>query len=150
MADPDCLACQANRRELELSPWPPLIETEHWIVWHADRTSIPGWLVVSAAAHRGALHELSLPEFVQLAELLPRLTAALHAELGTEKEYVAMFAEAPGFQHVHFHVVPRSREWSPELTGPKVFRALGPDVDEPVSDGEVRHVLQRLGSTLGT
>jgi diadenosine tetraphosphate (Ap4A) HIT family hydrolase len=150
MASPSCLACKANRRELELSSWPPLVETEHWIVWHADRTSIAGWLVVSAARHRRALHDLSLAEFTELGELLSRLTAALHAVLGSAKEYVAMFAEAPGFEHVHFHVVPRSAEWPQQLTGPEVFRALGPDVREPASDTEVRQVLEELRSALGT
>jgi diadenosine tetraphosphate (Ap4A) HIT family hydrolase len=150
MVSPSCLACRANRRELELSPWSPLVETEHWIVWHADRTSIPGWLVVSAARHRRALHDLSLAEFAELGELLPRLTAALHAVLGSEKEYVAMFAEAAGFEHVHFHVVPRSADWPQELRGPEVFRALGPDMYRPASDAEVGQVLEELRSALGT
>lgn len=30
---------------------------------------------------------------------------------GSSKTYVALFAEAEGFAHVHFHVVPRSPSW---------------------------------------
>jgi diadenosine tetraphosphate (Ap4A) HIT family hydrolase len=41
--------------------------------------------------------------------------------------YVALFAEAEGFEHVHFHVVPRSPDMDPGLRGPRLFGHLGGD-----------------------
>ena len=48
----------------------------------------------------------------------------MRAVLGCSKTYVALFAEAEGFEHVHFHVVPRSLDLDPGLRGPRVFGRL--------------------------
>ncbi|HLK46239.1 MAG TPA: hypothetical protein VKT18_09620, partial [Acidimicrobiales bacterium] len=51
-------------------------------------------------------------------------TAALREVVGCEKTYVLLLAESEGFQHVHFHVVPRHADLDPDLRGPRIFGLL--------------------------
>jgi diadenosine tetraphosphate (Ap4A) HIT family hydrolase len=46
---------------------------------------------------------------------------------GVAADSRSLFAEADGFEHVHFHVVPRSPAMDPALRGPRVFGHLGGD-----------------------
>ena len=77
--------------------------------------------------HVTALDQLTAEEAADLGPLLCALTAALREVLGCPKTYVALFAEAEGFAHVHFHVLPRQPDLAPELRGPRVFGLLGGD-----------------------
>jgi diadenosine tetraphosphate (Ap4A) HIT family hydrolase len=43
---------------------------------------------------------------------------------GCTKTYVVQFAEAEGFAHVHFHIVPRMADLRPEHRGPGIFELL--------------------------
>jgi diadenosine tetraphosphate (Ap4A) HIT family hydrolase len=43
------------------------------------------------------------------------------------KTYVILLAEAEGYSHVHFHIVPRMREFTDEQRGPNVFIFLSDD-----------------------
>ena len=69
--------------------------------------------------------ELSHAEAAALLPLLRAVTAALREATGCAKTYVALFAEAEGFGHVHFHVVPRPAGLDPQLRGPRIFALLG-------------------------
>ena len=66
-----------------------------------------GWLVVLPRRHLLALDELTPAEAADLGPLLRTVTSALRAVTDCEKTYVALFAEAEGFGHVQFHVLPR-------------------------------------------
>jgi len=57
-----------------------------------------------------------------------RLSRALHAVTGCVKTYVAQFAEGQGFEHVHFHVVPRMVDLPDGAKGPLSPSVLGEDV----------------------
>ncbi len=72
-----------------------------------------------------ALSDLSTEEAAELGPLLHDLSTALTAELGCVKTYVMQFAEAEGFSHVHFHVVPRMPDLDDERRGPGIFAHLG-------------------------
>lgn len=80
-------------------------------------------------------HVLSLDQFDdveadELGPLLRGVTAALVATTGCVKTYVLLLAEAEGFQHVHFHVVPRGKDLPDAFRGPRIFGLLGnPDLD---------------------
>lgn len=60
------------------------------------------------------------------------------------------FAEGEGFDHVHFHVVPRTDAWPDNLQGARVFnglgkkdfRPLGPDVTGPIAEA-IKAILQK-------
>jgi diadenosine tetraphosphate (Ap4A) HIT family hydrolase len=117
-------------------------------VAHAFGTALPGWLVVVPRRHVTSLDELTPEEAADLGPLLSRVTAAMRSVLGCEKSYVALFAEAEGFAHVHFHVVPRQADLPADLRGPRIFGLLGGDaarhVPEPVRD----EIATRLGDAL--
>jgi hypothetical protein len=71
--------------------------------------------------------ELTDAEASSLGNWQVRLSRALQTVLGCQKTYVAQFAEAEGFAHVHFHIVPRPVDLSSDLWGPRIFRLLGAD-----------------------
>ena len=73
----------------------------------------PAWHVI-------ALDELSPAEAAALGPVLRAVTSALREVTGCAKTYVALFAEAEGFGHVHFHVVPRHADLDPQLRGPRI------------------------------
>ena len=76
-----------------------------------------------------------------LGPLLRSLTSALRTVTGCAKTYVALFAEAEGYAHVHFHVVPRMPDFTDEQRGPKSLHAfLGAQGDDAVSDGEMDRI----------
>jgi diadenosine tetraphosphate (Ap4A) HIT family hydrolase len=135
--EPDCLSCRNNARR-DLPPRERVHEGPRWRVAHAFGTSLPGWLVVLPRRHVTALDELTAEEAADLGPLLRAVTAALRDVTGCSKTYVALFAEAEGHQHVHFHVIPRQPDLDPDLRGPRVFGLLGADpaseVPEPVRD----------------
>lgn len=83
-----------------------------------------GWLVIVLRRHAVALHELTGEEFRELGSVLEMTVRALHAALGTAKEYAACYAEARGFEHIHFHVVPRAHDMPEELLGAGSFELL--------------------------
>ena len=144
----DCFSCVNNARD-DLPRREQVHLTPCWRVAHALGTSVPGWLVVVSCRHLTSLDELTAAEAAELGPLLRDLTAALRDVVGCEKTYVALFAEAEGFQHVHFHVIPRAAGAGPEILGPQIFSLLAGDpagyVSEEVMDAvaaEVARVLE--------
>jgi diadenosine tetraphosphate (Ap4A) HIT family hydrolase len=130
--DPDCYSCRNDPRAADLPPRERIAFDEHWRVAHATGTALPGWLVLVPRRHVTAIAELTGAEAAGLGAWQVRLSRALHAVTGCEKTYVAQFAEAAGFGHVHFHIVPRSPDLPSELRGPRVFQALGRGEEEAV------------------
>lgn len=84
-----------------------------------------------------------------LGPLLRSLTAALRTVTGCSKTYVALFAEAEGYSHVHFHVVPRMADFTDDQRGPKSLHAfLGAQGDEAVPDGEMDRLALELRAAM--
>jgi diadenosine tetraphosphate (Ap4A) HIT family hydrolase len=81
-----------------------------------------------------AVHELTDEEAAGLGSWQVRLSRALREATGCTKTYVVQFAEAPGFSHVHFHVVPRPPGLPAEFRGPAVFGLLRRPEAERVTD----------------
>ncbi|MGH3390138.1 MAG: HIT family protein [Actinomadura sp.] len=128
-----CLSCEQNARINKLPPRDRIAVDPHWRVAHAFGTTVPGWLVLLPRRHVTAIAELTDAEAAVLGEWQVRLSRALYAVTGCAKTYVAQFAEAEGFAHVHFHVIPRMRNAPEELCGPKVFSLLGRPEAEGIS-----------------
>ncbi len=124
-----CYSCESLRGERHISPAERIYDGRYWIVDHAWPTALVGWVVLVLRRHAAALHELTADEFAEMGALLARTTRALHAETVCAKEYLACFAEAEHFQHVHIHVVPRASDLSHELHGPRSFALLNPTDD---------------------
>jgi diadenosine tetraphosphate (Ap4A) HIT family hydrolase len=131
-----CLVCEHNGRMDTLPPRENVAFDEHWRVAHAFGTGTPGWLVLMPRRHVTAVAELTDAEAAALGPWQVRLSRALHAVTGCGKTYIAQFAEAEGFSHVHFHIVPRADDLPDDLRGPRVFALLGRAPEEDL--GEAR------------
>lgn len=144
-----CLTCEGTQAA-HLTPREAIVWTDHWRVAHAFDSSLPGWLVVVPTRHVTALDELSSDEMVELGPLLRDLTAALRLVVGSHKTYVMLLAEAAGFAHVHFHVVPRMPNQPHERRGPRVFAYLGQPDGIRVTDNEMDQLAEQLRDSLPT
>jgi diadenosine tetraphosphate (Ap4A) HIT family hydrolase len=132
--------CYACAHEAEFDVLPPrerIAHDAHWRVVHANGTALPGWLVLVPRRHVTSVAELTDEEAAALGTWQVRMSRALGAVTGCTKTYVVQFAEAEGFAHVHFHLVPRAADLPPELRGPGIFRLLGrSDADEDTVTAE--------------
>ena len=130
---PDAAArCRACPRLAALDPPPRerIAATQRWSLAHAFNANLEGWLVLLPLRHVVAIDELDEDEAAELGPLLRGASAALRAVVGCDKTYVLQLAESEGFQHVHFHVVPRGRDLPDAYVGPSVFGLLGnPSLD---------------------
>jgi diadenosine tetraphosphate (Ap4A) HIT family hydrolase len=148
MADEDaCVSCGHNERP-DLPPRERIYVGPGWRVAHAFGTALPGWLVLLPRRHVTALDELTAAEAEELGPLLQAVTGALREVTGCDKTYVALFAEAEGFAHVHFHVIPRHGDLDLELRGPRVFGLLGADPARSVPDAVMDEIALRIAASL--
>jgi diadenosine tetraphosphate (Ap4A) HIT family hydrolase len=145
--DSDCLSC-ANSARSDLPPRERVYVGPRWRVAHAFGTALAGWLVVMPRRHVLALDELTAAEAADLGPLLREITSALRQVTGCEKTYVALFAEAEGFGHLHFHVMPRHADMDPALRGPRVFGLLGGDPARHVSDSDIDQIALSVAAAL--
>ena len=128
-----CLSCQAIAGEISLTNAPRLYDGEHWVLEHVHPANLLGWVVIVLRRHAAALHELTDEESRDLGVILPSAVRSLHTCLDIEKEYVAQFADAPRFNHVHFHLFPKPMNEFPGKKGMDLFReCVGPRVANPL------------------
>jgi diadenosine tetraphosphate (Ap4A) HIT family hydrolase len=118
---------------------------EAWRVALAFNSSLEGWAVVIPTRHIESLDELSDGESASLGVLLRDLSRALKTVTGCQKTYVMLLAEMPGFNHVHFHVVPRMADLPSDRTGTAIFAYLQED---PLSDEARDEIAVRIRSEL--
>ena len=140
----ECLSCLGLKGTPRISPGPPIYIGQYWQVEHAYPSKLIGWLVIALRRHAIALHELSSEEFQEFGVILERTVRVLHAALGPAKEYVACYAEARGFEHIHFHVVPRAYDLSEDLLGADSFELLRVDRSNAADPREVRAFCESL------
>jgi diadenosine tetraphosphate (Ap4A) HIT family hydrolase len=143
-----CLTCAAGEGRVQLSLVPSLAVTEHWRVEQGHPTRVRGWVVIVLRRHAPALHDLHADEWADLTRVLAAVCDAHRDVVGAAKEYVLQFAEAPGHQHVQFHVVPRLPEWPAELSGQRVMEGLGPRVEDPLTLEEAGPTLEAIREQL--
>ncbi len=105
-------------------------------------------MIVLPRRHVVTLDELTADEAADLGPLLSDLTSALRAVLQCDKTYVALFAEAEGFHHLHFHVIPRKHDMDPEFRGPRVFALLGGDPAAHVPKDVMDQIANSLAGAL--
>ncbi|MCX5558488.1 HIT family protein [Streptomyces sp. NBC_00038] len=145
MTAPDCYVCAKEARFHELPPRECVAFDEHWRVAHVFDTALPGWLVLLPRRHVTAVHELTDAEAAALGAWQVRLSRALRGVTGCVKTYVVQFAEAEGFAHVHFHIVPRMANLPEGQRGPGVFELLrGPEHERVPADqaDQLAHALR--------
>lgn len=137
-----CATCRSVSGVAPISPGERISESPAWVLEHAYPTSLRGWLVIVLRRHAEALHDLTPDELGELGELLRVASAGLRAETGCLKEYVLCLAEAPGFQHLHFHIVPRAHDLPEEQVAAKILIHLKPEV--PLEPGVVVETCRSL------
>ena len=120
----ECWTCKSNTGEKRISPGPTIYEGKYWLVEHAYPVKTIGWLVIVLKRHAEALHELTLEEFTELAQIQAKAIQILHEELHPEKEYLSCYAEMDHFRHIHFHVFAKPADLPDELKGGKSFALL--------------------------
>jgi diadenosine tetraphosphate (Ap4A) HIT family hydrolase len=116
-----------------------------WRVALAFNSSLEGWSVIIPTRHIESLDELTDEESASLGVLLRDLTRALKTVTGCQKTYVMLLAEQAGFNHVHFHVVPRMDDLPSERTGSAIFAYLKED---PLSDDDRDEIALRIRTEL--
>jgi diadenosine tetraphosphate (Ap4A) HIT family hydrolase len=128
--------CRSCERLVMPSPPPRdrIAVTDGWTIAHAFDANLEGWLVVLPTRHVEALDELTVAEADELGGLLRASTEALRSVCGCSKTYVLLLAEAEGFPHVHFHVVPRSSDLDEQFRGARIFGLLANPSMPLVSD----------------
>jgi diadenosine tetraphosphate (Ap4A) HIT family hydrolase len=105
-----------------------------------------GWLVIVLRRHAEALHDLVADEWAEFGELQRRTVQVLAAETGCAKEYLALFAEKPGFRHLHQHVVAVPAALPDDLRGTKIFARINPAPADVVPPAEMAAFCARLVS----
>lgn len=133
----ECLSCKSLSGEQPIATIPRIFEGNFWAIEHAYPVSLKGWLVIVLKRHAEALHELAAEEFAELAQLQAKASQALFRYTSCTKEYLACFAEKPGFNHVHIHVVARAGDLAPDLLGPRIFSHLAVNPETAVPEPEL-------------
>ena len=143
-AGDQCLTCPSNSGERRISPGETVHKGRFWVVEHAYPSGLLGWLVIVLRRHAEALHELTTAEMDELATVQRAVVEAIHAETECEKEYLMCLSEAPGFRHLHIHVVPRDPDLRSDRRGRAVFGFLRPTDEELVSEATVAAFCDRM------
>lgn len=140
----NCFVCDNNDRFEALPARERIAADTYWRVAHAVDTALPGWLVLVPRRHVTAVADLTDPEAAGLGTWQVRLSRALRAVTGCVKTYVVQFAEKQGFDHVHFHLVPRMSDLADDRRGPRVFQYLDPPHDQRVDAERIEHLAHAL------
>ncbi len=146
---PDCYTCARDAQADQALPWEHVASDSLWRVAHAFNSALPGWLVLLPRRHVTAIADLTDDEARSLGSWQVRLSRALHEVLSCPKTYVAQFAEAEGFSHVHFHIVPRPPDLPRELRGPRIFQLLGATDRQQVGEDQMTQIAAALAARLG-
>lgn len=146
--DPKCNTCLSIQGIIPLFPESKMYDGKYWIVEHAYPVLIRGWIVIILKRHVQALHELTAEEFQELAILQGKIAKVLNTELNSSKEYSVCFAEGPGFNHIHFHMISRTQEISEELRGDKIFAMLKTDVEQSLTKEQILPLCEKIRAEL--
>jgi diadenosine tetraphosphate (Ap4A) HIT family hydrolase len=143
-----CYCCDRNAMLSDLPPRDAMIVEAGWRAAHTFGTPIIGRLVLLPLRHVESLQDLSSTEAVALGSLLQRLSQALVRVTGCSKAWVMFLAEAPGFAHVHFHIVPRPAEYAFEPGGATVLDFLRSIQGAPLTESRMDEVALQIREAL--
>jgi len=140
-----CYSCGKNAADpTSLPPREAIYDDGHWRVAHAFGSALPGWLVVVSCRHLTSLSQLTPDEATALGPLLQRLSIAVESVTSAIKCYVVFLAEAPGFEHLHVHIIPRAPHMPPDRTGIEALKYLAQPEGEWVSPEEMDRVSEDI------
>ena len=145
----DCYTCRMNAiLPADLPPRECVLDDGRWRVAHAIGSGLLGWMVIVPHRHMTSLSEMTPDEADALGPLMQRLSTALEVVTGAMKCYVVFLAEAPGFQHVHLHVIPRLVDAPPERVGIGAMQYLAEPNSEWVSHDEMDSISTKIREKL--
>ena len=148
---PACFNCDQDTQVGGLPIRDRIYLGAHWRIAHAW-SALPGWLVLISRRHLLSMGDLTIEEAADLGQLLRAASAALSAVVGCAKTYVVMYAEVPGFEHLHVHLVPRMPDLEAQYRGGGVFDFLKrPESEWVTADERDRlgtEIAQVIGATL--
>jgi len=142
-----CAVCDLNACAGELPLRERLYLDEHWRVSHGW-SSLPGWLCIAPREHVERFAELDPAAAASLGPLLRAASLALERVVRCEKTYVILFAEKPGFHHLHVHVVPRMASFDESQRGPGAFQFLNAPESEWVREAERERLAREIGAAI--
>jgi diadenosine tetraphosphate (Ap4A) HIT family hydrolase len=148
-----CRSCRIVRGIEPGGPGGRIYDDGIWTVEHAlEPIPLVGWLVMVPHRHIESVADLNEREAELVGVVLQRTVETLMGILQPEKVYLSMFAEKPGFHHVHIHVIPRFHETPLEYRGPGAFRYMADAAQTGKNNGDIaaaerlvhhlRHALQ--------
>ena len=144
-----CLSCVQNAEDTDnRRPENWIASDEHWRVGHAFGAAVAGWLVLVPRRHVVTIAASTDEEAAALGTWQVRLSRALHAVTACAKTYACSSPNAPGFEHVHFHIVPRADGLPEQFQGPRVFALIGKPDQPAVASAEVTRVSAALHAHL--
>lgn len=143
-----CYTCSNNDRFDTLPPRERVAADAHWRVAHAFDSTLPGWLVLIPRRHVPTIAELTNTEAASLGTWQVRLSRALHEVTGCQKTYLMQFAEREGFEHVHFHLVPRMPDIPADRLGPAIFGYLDAESDQRMDEARMDALAVKLQAHL--
>ncbi|MFZ2781623.1 MAG: HIT domain-containing protein [Rectinemataceae bacterium] len=143
-----CYSCKSNSGEKRISPGKQIFEGNYWVIEHAYPTGLLGWIVIVLKRHCEELHNLKKEEWNELADIQYRLLKALNDELEIRKEYFACFAELEGFKHIHFHVIPKTKEYIDEYKGTKAFQYLKIEEEKCISKNQIIALCENINKKM--
>jgi diadenosine tetraphosphate (Ap4A) HIT family hydrolase len=146
MVTMDCYTCRSLSGEHRISPGRTIYEGRYWLIEHAYPTRLKGWLVIVLKRHVVALHEMTREEFSELGELQALTVKLLHESLDSAKEYAVCFAEKEGFEHIHFHIIARTRDLPDDLKGTKIFAMINVMEADALPREEIKAFCETLRS----
>jgi diadenosine tetraphosphate (Ap4A) HIT family hydrolase len=144
----DCYSCAQEAEAENLPPRELVAADDHWRIAHAFGTALEGWLVLIPRRHITSVSDLNDGEARSLGIWQVRLSRALHQVMGCQKTYIAQFAEAEGFAHVHFRVIPRPPGLADELRGPRIFQMMRAGDDALVTEERRDQIARELTAYL--
>ncbi|MBI5931602.1 MAG: HIT family protein [Chloroflexi bacterium] len=146
----DCHTCElVKRRHAGEAPlWDDIYHTHYWDVVHCNSTSLLGWLILVQKRHIGAIEEMTETESIELGKLIRLVSIVLKELTGCLKTYVVQFAEAPGHNHVHFHIIPRMPNQLDEHRGSGIFKQLGVPEADRVSEAAMNELAEKVRAYL--
>ncbi len=145
-----CYPCEQTARIVELEVRERIYDDRMWRVAHSFNSALPGWLVLLSHRHITSPAELTVEEAAALGPLIRDLSVALAAVTGCVKSYVMIFAESQGFQHLHFHIVPRMLDLPDDRKGPNIFSYLTQAEDQRVPTTEMDRIALSVREYLKT
>jgi len=147
----ECYSCRQNAIDpAHLPPREAIFDDGDWRIAHALSSALSGWVVVVSRRHITSLSQLTASEEASLGPLIKRLSSAVESVTGAVKCYVVFLAEAPGFEHLHIHVVPRRSDMPLDRTGIDAMKYLALPQDEWVPPDKMDEVSARIRQAMQT